>query len=193
MWELDQNESWVPRNWYFWTVVLKKTLESPLDYKEIQPVNPKGNQFWIFIGRTKAEAEAPVFLPLDLKNWLLGEDPDAGKDWGQEEKGMTEDEMVRWHHWLQYFTLNDITLVWSSLDGEGNGNPLQCSCLENPRDGGAWWAAVYGVTQSRTWLKWLSSSRLRMTKFQLPEVNIFTWKSVQDRGQEAWIIPLNLL
>ena len=83
-----------------WTVVLGKTLESPLDYKEIKPVSPKGNQSWIFIGRTDAEAETPIFWPPDVKNWLIGKDPDAGKDWRQEEKGTTEDEIVGWHHWL---------------------------------------------------------------------------------------------
>ena len=104
MWELDHKESWVLKNWYFWTVVLEKTLESPLDCKEIQPVNPKGNQSWLFIVRTDAEAEAPILWPPDVKDWLLGKDPDAGKDWRQEEKGMTEDEMFRWHHWLDRHT-----------------------------------------------------------------------------------------
>ena len=99
MWELDSKESWAP-NWCFWTVVLKKTLENPLDSKEIQPVHPKGNHSWIFIGRTDDEAETPVFWPPDVKNWLIWKDPDAGKDWRQEEKGSTEDEMVGWHHWL---------------------------------------------------------------------------------------------
>ena len=92
-------ESWAPKNRCFWTVLLEKTLESPLDCKEIQPVNPKGNQSWIFIRRTDAEAEAPVIWPPDGKNWVIRKDPDAGKDWRQE-KGMTEDEMVGWHHWL---------------------------------------------------------------------------------------------
>ena len=87
-------------NWCFWTLVLEKTLESPLDSKEIQTVHPKGNQPWIFIGRTDAETEAPILWPPDVKSWLTGKDPDAGKDWGQEEKGVTEDEMVVWHHWL---------------------------------------------------------------------------------------------
>ena len=96
--ELDHNESWALKNWYFWTVVLEKTLESPLDYKEIKLVNPKGNQSWIFIGRTDAEVESPILWPLDAKNWLIGKDPDAEKDWRQEEKGTTEDEMVGWHH-----------------------------------------------------------------------------------------------
>ena len=99
-WELDYKESWVLKNWCFWTVVLEKTLESPLDCKEIQPVNPKGNQPWIFIGRTDAEAETAVLWPPDVKNWLLGKDPDAGKDLRKKEKGMTEDEMVGWHHQL---------------------------------------------------------------------------------------------
>ena len=99
MWVLDYKEGWVPKNWCFWTVVLEKTLKSPLDCKEIQPVHPKGNQSWILIGRTDVEAETPVLWPPDVKNWLIWKDPDAGKDWGQE-KGKTEDEVVRWHHRL---------------------------------------------------------------------------------------------
>ena len=100
MWELDHKESWSPKNCCFWTVVLEKTLESPLDCKEIQPVNPKGNRSRILIERTDAEAETPILWPPDVKNWLIGKDPDAGKDWRQEEKGTTEDEMAGWHHWL---------------------------------------------------------------------------------------------
>ena len=94
MWELGHTEGWALKNWCFWTVVLEKTLESPLDYKKIQPVHPKGNQPWIFIGRTDAEAETPISWPPDAKNQLIGKDPDAGKDWRWEEKGTTEDEMV---------------------------------------------------------------------------------------------------
>ena len=100
MWELDYKESWALKNWCFWTVVLEKTLESPLDCKEIQPVHPKGNQLWIFIGRTDVEAKSLILWTPDTKNWLTGQDPDAGKDWRQEEKGTTEDEMVGWHHRL---------------------------------------------------------------------------------------------
>ena len=115
MWELDCEESWAPKNWCFWTVVLEigvvfgvlvlwlssqGSLESPLDCKEIQPVYPKGDQFWVFIGRTDAEAEIPILWPPDVKSWLTGKDPDAGRDWGQEEKGMTADEMAGWHHRL---------------------------------------------------------------------------------------------
>ena len=100
MWELDYKESWAPKNWCFWTVVLETTLESPLECKEIQLVHPKGNQSWVFTGRTDVEAEAPILWPPDAKSWLIGKDTDAGKDWGQEEQGMTEDEMVGWHHWL---------------------------------------------------------------------------------------------
>ena len=100
MWELGCEEGRAPKNWCFWTVVLEKTLESPLDCKEIQPVHPKGNQTWIFIGKTDAEAESPILLPPEAKSWLIGKAPDAGKDWGQEEKGTTEDETVGWHHRL---------------------------------------------------------------------------------------------
>ena len=99
MWGLDYKESWAPKNWCFWTVVLEKTLESSLNCKEIQPVHSKGNQSWIFIGRTDAEAEAPILWPPDEKNWLIWKDPDAGKDWRQE-KGATEDELIGWHHQL---------------------------------------------------------------------------------------------
>ena len=97
MWELDHKESWVPKNWCFQTVVLEKTLESPLDCKD-RPVHPKGNEYWICIGRTDAEAEALILCPFDVKNWLIRKDPDAGQDWRWEEKGMTENEMVGWHH-----------------------------------------------------------------------------------------------
>ena len=100
MWELDYKESWVLKNWCFWTVLLEKTLESPWDCKEIQPINPKGNQSWIFTGRTDAEAETPMFWPPDVKNWLTGKELDAEKVWRLEKKGATEDEMVEWHHWL---------------------------------------------------------------------------------------------
>ena len=100
MWELDYKESWAPKKWCFWTVVLEKTLESPLDCKESQLVHPKGYQSWIFIGRTDAEAETPLLWPPDAKNWIIWKDLDTGKDWRQKERGMTEVQMVGWHHWL---------------------------------------------------------------------------------------------
>ena len=100
MWVLEYKESWAPKNWCFWTVVLEKTLESPLDCKEIQPVHPKGDQSLVFIGRTDVEGETPILWPPDAKSWLIWKDPNAGKDWGREEKGTTEDEMVGWHHRL---------------------------------------------------------------------------------------------
>ena len=106
MWDLDYKEGWVPKNWCFWTVVLEKTLVSPLDCKGIQPLHPKGNQSWIIIGMTDAAAETPILWPRDVKSWLIWKDPGAGKDWRQEEKGMTEDEIVGWHHQL--------TWVWAS-------------------------------------------------------------------------------
>ena len=115
MWELDHKEGWAPKNWWFWTVVLEKTLESPLDCNDIKQVNPKRNQPWIFIGRT--DAEVPILWPPDAKSWYIRKDPDAGEDWRQEEKGMTEDEMVGWHHWLDGHEFEQ-TLG----DGEGPGS-----------------------------------------------------------------------
>ena len=100
LWEVEDKESWEPKNWCFWTVVLEETLESPLDCKEIQPVHPRGDQSWVFIGRTDAETETPILWPPDVNSWLIWKDPDAGKDWRREEKEMTEDEMVGWHHQL---------------------------------------------------------------------------------------------
>ena len=120
-WELDYKESWAPKNWCFWTVVLEKTLESPLDCKEIQPVHPKGDQSWVFIGRADVEAETPILWPPNSKSWLLWKDPDAGKDWGQVEKGMTEDEMAGWHHWL-----NGRGFGWTQGVGDGQGGLVSC-------------------------------------------------------------------
>ena len=122
MWELDCKRSWALKTWCFWTVVLKKTLESPLDWKEIQPVHPKGNQFWIFIGRTDAEAETPICWPPEAKSQHIRKDPDVGKDWRQEEKGMTDSEMVGWHH-----QLNGYEFEQASGDGEEQGSPAHCS------------------------------------------------------------------
>ena len=130
MWEFDYKESWAPKNWCFWTIVLEKTLENPLEGKEIQPVHPKGNQPWIFIGRTDVEAETPILWLPDAKNWLIWKYPDAGKDWRQEEKGMTEDEMVGWHHQLSGHEFEQ-----APGDGEGQGS-----------------LTVHGIPKSQTWL-----------------------------------------
>ena len=121
MWELNYKESWMQNNWCFWSVVLEKTLESPLDWKEIQPVHPKGIQSWIFIGRTDGEAETPILWPPDAKNWLLGKVPDAGQDWRREEKGMTDDEMVGWHHQLKEHEFEQTPRL-----GEGQGSLACC-------------------------------------------------------------------
>ena len=130
LWELHNKESWALKNWCFWTVVLEKTLESPLDSKEIQPDHPKGNQSWLFIGRT--EAEAPILWPPDVKNWLIGKAPDAGKDWRQEEKETTEDEMVGWHQQLDGHELEQALGV-----GDGQGS-LACCSLWGVRVRHAW-------------------------------------------------------
>ena len=132
MWELGHNEGWAPKNWCFWTVVLEKILESSLDSKDIKPVNPKGDQSWILIGRTNAEAEAPILWPPDVKSWLIGKDPDAGKDWRQEEKGTTEDEMVGWHHRLKR---REFKQALGDVERQGS---LVCCC--------PW------VARSQTWL-----------------------------------------
>ena len=121
MWELDYQESWALKNWCFWTVVLEKTLESPLDRKEIQPVRSKENQSWLSIGKTDAEAETPILWPPDVKNWLIWKDPDPGKDWRQE-KGTTEDETVGWHHWINEHEFKSTPWV-----GDGRGDLACCS------------------------------------------------------------------
>ena len=121
MWELEYKESWMLKHWCFWTVVMEKTLESPLNCKEIQPVHPNGDQSSVFIGRTDAEAETPILWPPDAKSWLIWKDPDAGPDWGQEEMGMTEDEIVGWHHWLSGHGFG-----WSLGIGDGQGGLACC-------------------------------------------------------------------
>ena len=142
-WQLDHKEGWAPRNWCFWTVVLEKTLESPLDSKEIQPVHPKGNQSWVFTGRTDAEAEAPNLWPPNVKSWLTRKDPDAGKDWRQEEKEMTEDEMGGWHH-----QLNGREFEQALGDGEGQGSLECCS---------PWSHKESDTTERLNWSEGLSS------------------------------------
>ena len=126
MWESDPKEGWVLQNWCFWTVVLEKTLESPSDCKEIKPVNSKGNQPWIFIWRTGAEAEAPILWPPVVLSWLMGKDPDAEKDWGQEKKGVTEDETVWWHH-----RFNGHEFKQTQGDSEGQGSLTCCTSCDH--------------------------------------------------------------
>jgi len=130
---VDHKESWVPKNWCFWIVVLEKTLKSPLDSKEIKPVHPEGNQSWIFIGRTDAEAETPILSAPDWRNWFIWKDPDAEKDWRWEEKGITEDQMIEWYHWLHGHEFEQVPGV-----GDGQGSLACCR--------------PWGRTQSWTWL-----------------------------------------
>ena len=143
MWALDYKESWVPKNWFFWTVVLEKTLESPLDCKEIQPVHPKGNQSWIFIGRTDAETETPIW-PSDVKGWLIWKDPDTGKDWRWEKMGMTEGKMVGWHH-----RLNGNEFEYTLGVGDGWGGLVSCStwaCKESDTTEFLDWTEIYKIS-----------------------------------------------
>ena len=137
MWELDCKESWAPKNWCFWTVVLEKTLEGPVDGKEFQPVHPKGNQSWIFLGKTDAGAETPMLWPPDGKNWLIWKDPDAGKDWGQEEKGMTG-----WDGWMASLTRWTWVLV-NSRSWRWTGRPGMLQSIGSQKGGHEWTFTAY--------------------------------------------------
>ena len=156
MWESDHKESWAVKNWCFWTVVLEKTLECPLDCKEIQPVCPKGNQFWIFLERTDADAETPILWSPDAKNWLPGKDPDAGKDWRQEEEqGMTEDDMVGWHHQLDGHEFEQALGV-----GDGQGSLVCCSQWGRKESDTTTWLNWNEPALSEMVLKWHLLSHL---------------------------------
>ena len=153
MWELDCEEGWAPKNWCFWTVMLEKTLESLLDCKEIQPVHSEGDQPWDFFGRNDAKAEAPVLWPPHVKSWLIGKDSDAGRDWGQEEKGTTEDEMAGWHHWL-----DGREFEWTPGDGDGQGGLVCCSSWgRKESDTTEWlnWTELTDTQNSGTLKSWL--------------------------------------
>ena len=167
MWELDCEEGWVLKNWCFWTVVLEKTLESPLECKEIQPVHPEGDQSWVFIGRTDAEAETPVLRPPHVKNWLIWKDPDAGSDWGQEEKGTTEDEMGGWHHWL-----NAQEFGWTPGVGDGHG--------------GLAWCDSWGREESDT------TERLNWTGAVMVPLGVLFSLQTEDQGLAEFSLSANL-
>ena len=156
-------ESWAPKNWCFWTVVLEKTLESPFDCKEIQPVHPKGDQSWVFIGRPDVEAETPILRPPFVKSWLIGKDPDAGRDWGQEKKGMTEDEMAGWHHWL-----NAHEFGWTLGVGDGQGGLAFCN---------SWGHKESDTTEQLNWTELIVSlfHRHIFPSWEHPEVTTPQW------------------
>ena len=156
MWELDYKVSWALKNWCFWTVVLEKTLESPLDCREIQPVHPKGDQSWVFIGRSDVEAGTPILWPPDVKSWLIWKDPDAGKDWGQEEKGTTEDEMAGWHH-----QLDGHGFEWTPGVDDGQRGLACCS---------SWGRKASDMTEWLNWTDWHNSVNILET-FELYTLN----------------------
>ena len=159
MWELDREEGWAPKNWCFWTVVLEKTTESPLDCREIRPVHSEGDQPWGFFGRTDAKAETPILWPPHAKSWLIGKDPDAGRDWGQEEKGTPEDEMAGWHH-----RLDGHEFEWTPGVGDGQGG---------------WRAAIHGVTKSRTcWVTELNWTEYtwKLVYCEMDSLRYYWWK-----------------
>ena len=155
MWELDCEESWELKNWWFWTVVLEKTLVSSLDCKEIQPVHSKGDQPWDFFGRNDAKAETPIFWPPHAKSWLSGKDSDAGRDWGQEKKGTTEDEMAGWHHWF-----DGRESEWTAGVGDGQGGLVCC---------------IHAVTKSWTRLRnWTELNWTTLSKQRSPPRRLFS-------------------
>ena len=171
MWELDYKESWATKYWHFWTVVLEKILESPLDCKEIQPVHPKGDQSWVFIGRTDVEAETPILWLPDVKIWLIGKYHDAGKDWGQEEKGTTEDEMVGWHH-----PLNGHGFGWTPGVGDGHGG-LACW--------GSWGHKQSDMTEQLNWTELNPSHMITLDPFySSPE--FFSYITLQLAKKIIW-------
>ena len=169
MWELDCEESWALKNWYFWTVLLENTLESPLDCKEIQPVHPKGDQSWVFIGRNDAEAETPLLCPPHAKSWLVEKDSDAGRDWGQEEKGMTEDEMAGWHH-----QLDGHEFEWTPGVGDGQGGLAGCD---------SWGHKESDTTERLNWI-------VVLEKTLASPLGNKEMKSVNPKGNQSWIVKL---
>ena len=154
MWELDYKEGWVPKNWCFWTVVLEKTLESSLDGKEIQPVHSKGDQPWVFFGRNDAKAETPVLWPPHVKSWLIGKGSDAGRDWGQVEKGTTEDEMAGWHH-----RFDGCEFEWTLGDGDGQGGLACCD---------SWGHKELDMTERLNWTELSVYMSIPTSQFVIP-------------------------
>ena len=169
MWELDCEESWAWKNWCFWTVALEKTLESPLDCKEIQPVHPKGNQSWVFFGRNDANAETPVLWPPHEKSWLIGKDPHAGRDWEQEEKGTTEDEMAGWHH-----RLDGREFEWTPGVGEGQGGLACCN---------SWGRKESDMTEWLNWTELILISNINKSSHTNVFILILTNKTVSKKSK----------
>jgi len=180
MWELDCEEGWVPKNYCFWTVVLEKTLESPLDYKEIQPIHSKGDQPWNFFGRNDAKAETSVLWPPDVKSWLIGKDSDAGRHWGQEEKGMTEDEIAGWHHWLDGHESQ-----WTLGVRDGQGGLACCN---------SWGRKESDTTERLIWLiypvKMTFNNKGKLKIFHKNYENLFHQRSTIRNNNIDWFADI---
>ena len=190
MWELNCEESWVLKNWCFWTAVLEKTLESPLDCEEIQPVHPKGDQSWVFSGRNDAKAETPVLWPPHAKSWLIEKDSDAGRDWGQEEKGTTEDEMAGWHHWLDGHESQ-----WTRGVGDGQGGLACCDSWGRKESDTTEWLIwsdlIWELLLIICKLYWLKRIFGYLKYFQQDPLKHFisTWYWLQWQYTELWVKP----
>ena len=172
MLELDCEESWVLKNWCFWTVVLEKTLVSPLDCKEIQPVHTKRDQSWVFIGRTDVESESPILWPPGSKSWLIWKDPDPGRDWGQEKKGTTEDEMAGWHHWLDGHEFG-----WTPGVGDGQGGLACCHKVRHD------WATELNWTE-----QYHSTSHVQGKPFNITVIQVYAPITDAEEAEVNWIL-----
>ena len=178
--ELDYKESWALKNWCFWTVVLEKTLDSPLDCKEIQPVHPKGDHSWVFIGRIDVETETPILWPPHVKSWLTGKDPDAGKHWGQDEKGKTEDEMVGWHHWLDGHGFEQALGVGDGQWGLECCDPWGCRVRHDWATGLNWTELSWSPSSRGAWPR-VSYGAFCLIFYMKKAVRVFTEDGARER------------
>ena len=192
MWELDCEESWVPKNWCFWTVMLEKTLESPLDCKEIRPMHPKADQSCVFIERTDAKAETPILWPPLAKSWLIGKDPDAGRDWGKEEKGITKDEMAGWHH-----RLDGHEFEWTLGVGDGRWGMACCDSWGHKKSDTTellnWTELFMGFSRQEYWNGLPFPSPVNHILSDLSTMTLWAWLSFIELDKAVVLVWLDWL